>query len=189
MSLLAAIMTYVMAEVGFATWLPSYVVQVSKLTLTEGAFCLSGFYLIFTLGRLSAHWWMNRIGQEKAVMISSTAAIVTLGIAMSGNRATLALFIVARLCFSVIFPTIASIACHVYADHAGKVLGYLFTASGIGAMLGNGIIGLLANHFGLKAGFSVILFFLGCVLICMWFVIRLNKSAVLAVNTGERLER
>ncbi|MDF2682737.1 MAG: transporter [Brevibacillus sp.] len=184
--LLLAIMTYVMAEVGFATWLPSYLIQVRNVTLTEVAFYLSGFYLIFTFGRLSAHWWINRIGQEKAVMFSSTMAMATFGIAMWENQATLVFFVVSGISFSAIFPTIAAIACHLYADNAGKILGFLFAASGIGAMLANGIIGVVANNYGLETGFSVILLFLGSVVLCMLCVIRLNKPKVAGAAQGRQ---
>lgn len=173
--LLLAIMAYVMAEVGFATWLPTYLVQVRHLPLTEGAFYLSGFYLVFTAGRLSAHWWINRLGQEKAVMISSTLGFLVVGTAIIWRGpATLALFVVAGICFAAIFPTIAAIACTLYAEQAGKVLGYLFTASGVGALVGNGLIGVVANAYGIETAFSLIIGFLACVYLCMLVVIRMN---------------
>lgn len=75
---------YVMAEVGLATWLPTYLVQVRGIALTEGAFYLSGFYLVFTIGRLTAHRW---IGQEKAVLLCSLSAIVALALPSRGAAA------------------------------------------------------------------------------------------------------
>ncbi|QRG68877.1 MFS transporter [Brevibacillus choshinensis] len=173
--LLFAIMVYVMAEVGFATWLPTYLVQVRHLPLTEGALYLSGFYLVFTAGRLSAHWWINRIGQEKAVMVSSILAVLIVGAAILWtDQATLPLLVVAGICFAAIFPTIAAIACHLYADRAGKVLGYLFTASGVGALVSNGLIGVVANAYGIETAFSLIIGFLACVFVIMFAVIRSN---------------
>lgn len=173
---LAAIMSYVMAEVGFATWLPTYLVQVKKLTLAEGAIYLAGFYFTFTLGRVTGHWWINRIGQVKTVMICICTAIISLAIAIYGSQGTALFFVVAGVGFSAIFPTIAAIACDIYADHAGKVLGLLFTASGIGAMLANWLIGSIAASFGLHLGFSLIVLFLLAVLICMLGVMRLQKE-------------
>lgn len=185
--LLAAVMMYVMAEVGFAAWLPTYLVRVKNLTISEGAFYLSGFYLIFTVGRLTGHWWINRLGQTWAVLISSFVAIAALAIAVWGNEATLFFFIVAGIGFSAVFPTIAAVACHLFADHAGKVLGLLFAASGIGALLANVLIGAVAAMYGLKQGFFLIFLFLGCVILCMIMVMR-SESKRLAAFSEERLD-
>ncbi|UUZ86855.1 MFS transporter [Paenibacillus sp. P26] len=85
-SLLAAIGAYVMAEVGFSTWSPTYLVEVRGLSIAEASYYLSGFFLVFTAGRLTGHWWVNRIGQLKAVLLSVCAAIVSLGIAVFGSN-------------------------------------------------------------------------------------------------------
>ncbi len=174
--LLLATLAYVMAEVGYATWLPTYLLQVRALPLSEGALYLSGFYLVFTAGRLSAHWWINRIGQEKTVMISSILGILLVGTAIVWRgEAAMALFIVSGICFAAIFPTIAAIACSLYANQAGRILGYLFTASGLGALVGNGMIGVIANTYGIEWAFSGIVCFLGCVFLCMFAVIRTKE--------------
>jgi fucose permease len=185
--LLIAVMMYVMAEVGFAAWLPTYLVRVKNLTISEGAFYLSGFYLIFTAGRLTGHWWINRLGQTWAVLISSFVAIAALAIAVWGNEATLFFFIVAGIGFAAVFPTIAAIACHLFAGHAGKVLGLLFAASGIGALLANVLIGAVAATYGLKQGFFLIFLFLGCVILCMIMVMR-SESKRLAACPEESLD-
>lgn len=166
---------YVMAEVGLATWLPTYLVQVRGLALTEGAFYLSGFYLVFTIGRLTAHRWIGRIGQEKAVLLCSLSAIVALGLAIAGSSGTLGFFIASVISFAAIFPTIAAIACQLYPAHTGKVLGFLFTASGIGSLLANAAIGAAASQYGMGFGFSLILIFLALV-VCMGSVMNGNKK-------------
>lgn len=175
MALLVSIMTYVMAEVAFTTWLPTYLVNVRSMSLSEGSFYLCGFYLIFTVGRITGHWWINRVGQMKAVVMSSCVALISLGVAVLGNHLTTIFFIVAGIGFSAIFPTIVAITCNIYQDHAGKVLGFLFTATGIGALLANWFVGLIANTYGLSQGFHLIFLFLICDLLGILYVIRLHR--------------
>jgi MFS transporter, OFA family, oxalate/formate antiporter len=174
--LLAAIMTYVMAEIGLATWLPSYLMNIRNLTLAQGSAYLSGFYLLFTIGRLTGHLWVYRIGNSQAVILSAFVSILTLAFAVYGSNHLLLMFVVSGAGFATIFPTITAIASETYREHAGKVLGFLFTASGIGGFLTNWLIGQTATQFGLRTGFSLIFVFLLFTVISMMFVIRLSRT-------------
>lgn len=178
--LLIAIVTYVMAEVGMATWLPTFLVQQHGFSLAKGSLYLSGFYLTFTVGRLTAHTWVHKIGSERAVLFSSLVAILFMAMTVFGHGSWLTAVVIAGFGFAVIFPTIAAVASSIFADHAGKVLGLLFSASAVGSMTANSLIGWMATQFGLKAGFSLIGVFLVCVLISTVFVIWLQHRRSLA---------
>ncbi|UUZ95177.1 hypothetical protein LJK87_12160 [Paenibacillus sp. P25] len=83
--------------------------------------------------------------------------------------------IAAGIGFSTIFPTITSIACTLHAKDAGVVLGYLFTASGIGSLLANSVIGAVSSNRGLQTGFALIFVFLFAVLLCIGCVAYLAR--------------
>lgn len=177
--LLVGIVTYVMAEVGMATWLPTYLVQLHGFSLARGSLYLSGFYLTFTVGRLTAHTWVHKIGSERAILISSVFAIIFVLVTVFGHGAWLFAVVVAGFGFAVIFPTIAAVASSIFADHAGKVLGLLFSASAIGSLTANSLIGWLATVLGLKYGFALIGIFLFLGFISTIFIIWLQRARVL----------
>jgi fucose permease len=181
--LLCGITAYVMAEGGIGSWLPTYLVQVRKLSVTQSSLYLSGFYFTFTLGRLSGKFWVSKLGDYRAVLICTTIAFCLTGISLWIPH-TLFSLVIAGAGFSIVFPTIASIASHTFADHAGKVLGFLFTAGGTGSLLINGLIGFLATQYGLAVGFSTVLFFLLLVIVSIGavrFVVRPQRPSY----TGE----
>lgn len=173
--LLIAIVTYVMAEVGVGTWLPTYLVQEHGFSLAKGSLFLSGFYLTFTVGRLTAHTWVHKLGSERAILLSAAFAFVFVVLTVFGHGQWLIAVIVAGSGFAVIFPTITAVASSIFANHAGKVLGLLFSASAVGSLTANSLIGWLSTAFGLRAGFSLIALFLLCVFVSTIFVIWLQR--------------
>lgn len=161
--LLLGITAYVMAEAGIASWLPTYLVKIRKLSVTESSLVLSGFYLTFTVGRLSGKYWVTKFGEYRSILISTCMAFGLSAVALILPH-TLICFIFAGFGFSIVFPTIASIASHTFAEHSGKILGFLFTAGGIGSLGVNWLVGFLATNYGLTVGFSTVLLFLLLVL-------------------------
>lgn len=163
-TLLVSITAYVMAETAVCGWLPTYLVNVRHTSVEQGSLCLSGFYLTFTIGRLSAPLWVTRLGNYRAILISTCLSLGAVGMALS-VKSTLPLFMVAGAGFAIVFPTIASVASHEFREDAGAVIGFLFTAAGVGTMVLNTFIGWMASSFGLALGFSFVLVFLFLVLL------------------------
>jgi fucose permease len=160
-ALLVAIFAYVMAEVGLATWVPTYLLRVRGVPLTLGSYLLSGFYLWFTLGRLTAPWWLTRLGPRRALaaaLMVSLGAVLWLLLPLPG--AAWALWL-AGLGFASVFPTVTALASDIFSRQAGRVLGLLFTAAGVGGLWTNLLIGGLAQRWGIRAGMALVLAYLG----------------------------
>lgn len=162
--LLMAITTYVMAEAGIGAWLPTYLVHARRFTLAQSSLYLSGFYLTFTIGRLTGHFWVNRFGHRRAVIWSSILAGVLILVG-EWNTSLTYVFIAAGLGFAVIFPTITAIATETFPQHSSRVLGLLFTSGGLGSMVVNWLIGGLASWFGLSISFLLIPISLGLTIV------------------------
>lgn len=169
--LLIAISSYVMAESGIGAWLPTYLTHVRHMTLAVSAVYLSGFYLTFTIGRLSGHLWVHRVGHYRAIVVSATVAIVLVILSEWSGQWNM-LFVVSGFGFAVIFPTITALASETFPAHSSKVLGLLFTFTGIGFAICNWLIGSLANRYNLEVGFAIIPVCLGltlCGLFIAWY--------------------
>ncbi|MCL6633441.1 MAG: MFS transporter [Alicyclobacillus herbarius] len=174
--LLVAIMAYVMAEVGLGTWLTTYLVKARGVPLSLASVCLSGFFLTFTIGRLAAPLLLRRIGHHQAILAGLVLSLFSLGLAWLPGNWSLLGFWLAGLGYSIIFPTITAVASHTFAAYAGKVLGLLFTAAGIGSLVTNALIGGVATVWGVAAGFSLLWVYLIIVVCSMLFVIATTKS-------------
>ncbi|MCL6452058.1 MAG: MFS transporter [Alicyclobacillus sp.] len=153
--LVLAITAYVMAEAGMGSWLPTYLLRVRHLTLGQSAVYLSGFYLTYTIGRLTGHAWVDRVGQRRSIVGSVAAAVVLVVLGEVGGGWN-GWFVLAGFGFAVVFPTITALASEQFPSRANRVLGVLFTFTGAGVAVTNWLIGGLANWLGLQAGFSVI---------------------------------
>ncbi|GGE39774.1 protein TsgA [Pullulanibacillus camelliae] len=174
-ALLASIVTYVMAEITIAAWLPSFLMRVKGLTVTHSSAYLSGFYLAFTIGRLTAPFWVNKVGNLWAIMISTVCAICFLSLAIFGGPFLLFFFWFTGLAFAVIFPTIAAMASSLFPEKSGRVLGLLFTSASIGTFVVNWLIGAVSTFVGLATGFLFIFVFLFALMVSIGFVARLAR--------------
>ena len=144
-----AISVYVMAEAGVASWLPLYLVHSRGMGIVEASWFLTGFYLLFTIGRLSAPLWVHRLGNRVSTLMSAGFALLLLIAALTLHTSPI-LFAVAGVGFAIIFPTIVALASEAFPKNTGHILGILFTAGGVGSMVTNSFIGFLAGAFGLQ---------------------------------------
>ncbi|MBX6353295.1 MAG: MFS transporter [Thermoflavifilum sp.] len=176
--LLIAILAYVMAEMGLATWSTLYLVRTHGIALRTGSFLISGFYFWFTLGRLTASRWVTHFGSSRVLAAAVALSLVAVaGLFLPQVPAALAALCLAGLGFAAIFPTITALASHLFPAQAGRVLGLLFTAAGVGSLGTNLVIGAAAEHWGIGASMVV-------VWLCLVLV-----AAALAVASGRTAAR
>lgn len=167
-TLVVSICIYVMAEMGVGSWLTTYLVGARGFSINAGSYVLSGFYLAFTVGRLTAHLWVPRLGDENSVLVSVSLAAILFATALltkSVPVVSVSAFVLTGFGFAVIFPTIAALASSRFPTQSGQVLGLIFTASGIGSLLTNWLIGWVATSVSLTAGLWLVVGFLVIVLV------------------------
>lgn len=166
-ALIIAITVYVMAEMGIGSWLTTYLVRVQGYSVSSGSYILSAFYFTFTAGRLLAHLWVPKVGNERAVILSAVVGAVLVTVGMLSHLTAPIGFALAGAGFAVIFPTITAAASYRYRDQSGRVLGALFTAAGVGSLSVNWLIGVISTTWGMRAGLGMVIVFLCGVLVTM----------------------
>lgn len=153
--LILAIMVYVVAEVGIANWLPTFLHTSRGFSTSLAATFLALFYLTFTVGRFTGSVIVHRIGSVRSIVVASVLAFFcTLSASFFQGKASL-LFIVAGLFFGLIFPTISSMASEAFPTRTATVMSMLFTFAGLGSIAATWLIGVIATSFGLTVGFYV----------------------------------
>ena len=156
-ALVVAITVYVAAEVGVANWLPTLLHVRNHLSITVGALYLSLFYLLYTLGRFAGSVVVHRLGSVRSITVSALLAAVLMAAAQFGSASFAWCYAASGLFFGTIFPTISAVASESFPERTGTVLGLLFGAAGVGSMAASWLIGVIADHYGLQWGFSLVL--------------------------------
>ncbi|MFB5192061.1 MFS transporter [Alicyclobacillus fastidiosus] len=154
-ALLLGIMLYVLAEVGTATWLPTYLVHAQGMSLTASSWYLTAFYLTFTIGRLTGPLWVHKVGSYASILWSSIFSLVLFALGLVLPHYPI-LFIVSGFGFAVTFPTIVHLASQAFPGETGRVIGMLLTFAGIGSIFVNWLVGFLATKVGINGAFWLI---------------------------------
>jgi len=151
------IFLYVGSEVSMSAKLPNYLFHKFNFDIKEtGLFGTLFFFISLMTGRFLGGVILNWISPKKFLIISSIISILTLGgiyLAVNEIMAFVLIFMVG-LGFANIFPLIFSITVDNMPERANEISGLMITAI-IGGSVIPVIFGIVADLFGLMAGFLV----------------------------------
>ncbi|MEM1322391.1 MAG: MFS transporter [Bacteroidota bacterium] len=144
-----------MAEGVVMDWSSVYL----KNTLNSGAFLSGfgyfGFSLTMALGRLSGAGLIARWGAPRLVRLGCVLGVLGLSTAafFTEPLVVIAGFSLVGLGFSCIAPILFSAAAATPGVHPSSGIAAIATAITVGIMAGRPIVGLIADDYGLAAGF------------------------------------
>ncbi len=148
-----AIALYVAAEIGFASWLVTYLQEIKRFSVLTSNQALSIFFAMLMFGRLIGGFFVHRLGYLRSILFAALGAVICLAI---GTLTSYTFFLpLTGFFFSIVFPTLTAAVSDDFTENANTILGTLFTFAGVGGMLGPWLIGWIGTAFGLQAGFSV----------------------------------
>ena len=138
---------YVGAEVGFASWMPTYFGRHLPGGAAWAGAVVSVFWVAMTLGRIVTGSLVTRLPLLRLTLFLSAGgtAGTALALAWPERGATLALVGVTGLCFSGIFGLILAEAGDRYPRSAGTAFGAVVAAGGIGGAAVPWAVGALAD--------------------------------------------
>ena len=154
-----AIMFYVSAEIGIASWLVTFLQDARGASVLASNQALSLFFGMLMAGRLLGGFFVQRVGYLRSILFASIGAIACIGIGLFTPLAWL--LSITGLFLSFIFPTITAAVSDAYTENINTTLGVLFTFAGIGGLLGPWLIGWASDVLGLETGFAVNLILAG----------------------------
>ena len=166
-----AIFFYVGAEVGTASWIVRFFQQIHGLSevRTGGAgmsplmrflpalpaLTVSLFWGLQGVGRLTSGPGIHKLGARNMLRLYAVAAAGCLLLAMFGSvRVTAFGFAACGFFTSVLFTLLFSGAIHTFMESKGTLSGLLVTAS-IGGGVIPPLVGLSADHFGIRVAMAV----------------------------------
>ncbi|MDO9577574.1 MAG: MFS transporter [Candidatus Cloacimonadales bacterium] len=182
---LIILILYAGCEMGIVLWSGNLFSQAFHFSKESSALFLSGFWIIFTLGRIFTHQIEKFCGFFKTQYVFISLLLLGLALLL-GARWPLAFFLIA-LGMAPIFPLTQKYAVsHIPKHQIGMFSGVLFGFLGLGNMFIPGAMGLLGN-INIYYAFLLPIFLLSIILIV---VFKLKKTArnVTESLVGEKLK-
>lgn len=167
-----AMLFYVAAEIGLASWMVVYLQEARSLNETASNNYLAIFFGMLMLGRFFGSFFVKRVGYLRSILFATLLATASIALGIFTN---LVIFIpITGFFFSIIFPTLTAAVSDAEQENINTILGTLFTFSGIGGMIGPWLVAWSSKLFGLQVGFSSIILLTGSTLV---FAFILNQRS------------
>lgn len=151
----AAMLFYVAAEIGLATWLVVYLQDQRGMDAVFSNNSLALFFGLLMTGRLIGGFVVKRLGYLRSILMASLFGV---GSIILGIFTPYTLFLpLTGFFFSIIFPTITASVSDSEHENINTILGMLFTFSGLGGVVGPWLMAWGSELFGLQVGFAILI--------------------------------
>ena len=148
---------YMIAEQGTTTFFAAYMEQGRGLAASSSARLAALFWLGLGAGRLVASLVAARFSERGQLLLWTPAGLGLLlaSLVASGQVGVQSCMLLSGVLLGPVIPLAFSHAVRQVVDHKGSVVAAGNAVAGIGGILGPGVVGLLADSFGLRAGLVV----------------------------------
>ena len=148
---------YMIAEQATSTFFAAYMEQGRGLAASSSVRLAALFWLGLGTGRLVASLVAARFSERGQLLLWTPAGLVMLlaSLVMSGQVGAQICMLLSGVLLGPVIPLAFSHAVRQVEEHKGSVVAAGNAVAGIGGVLGPGVVGLLADSFGLRAGLVV----------------------------------
>ena len=144
---------YVGAEGALGTWIYTLLTESRGIDPTLAGFWAGSYWATFTVGRVIAGLFANRIGINKLVIGGLLGALVgaVLLVWNPSDEVNLLAVAIIGFCIAPIFPAMMSGTSKRVGDHfAANTIGMQMTATGLGTAVIPGVMGVVAKQVSLE---------------------------------------
>lgn len=144
---------YVGAEGALGTWIYTLLTESRGIDPTVAGFWAGSYWATFTVGRIIAGLFANRIGINKLVIGGLLGALTGAVLLVWNPSSAVNLLAVAIIGFSIapIFPAMMSGTSKRVGEHfAANTIGMQMTATGLGTAVIPGVMGVIAKQVSLE---------------------------------------
>jgi fucose permease len=144
---------YVGAEGGLGTWTYTLLTESRGVDVTLAGFFAGSYWFTFTVGRIVAGMFANRVGVNRLVLGGLIGALLGAGLLVWNPSQMSNVLAVAIIGFSIapIFPAMISGTRMRVGDHyAANTIGMQMTMTGFGAAIIPSLMGVLARQISLE---------------------------------------
>lgn len=171
--LFLTLLLYVGTELGVSAWVAEYYVTILGTSVSTGALMVAVFWAGLLLGRVALSLAYHGDRQAEPILILAVICTVGLCAAVSFTSPLLAGigFFVSGLGYSAIYPLVMVLAGKHFPQNQGVAVGFVSAGGGAGSFSVPFLMAVVANRFGLRAGFflyiclNVIMVLVACAMI------------------------
>lgn len=145
-----AIVAYVAAEIGIASWLVEYLQKIRAQDVKTSTSALSLYFGLMVVGRFAGSFVIERLGYLKSILVAMLGASACIALGLSGPAFALT---ASGFFLAIVFPAITATATDGLVENTNSVLGLLFTFAGLGGMLGPWLVGFASDYLGIDQGY------------------------------------
>lgn len=178
--IMAGVLLYVGYEIGFTSWLSSFVFEVKGIDIRYASIFPALLWAGIFVGRLLAGFFVDKLGYELSLLMMVIIAFVSFGAALLLQSAVaIALAVVfAGFGFSGTFPTLQAILISSMKNGIGFAIGMFTVAASIGGAISNFLVGFLGHRFGMMAGVIFIMFLIFLEIVVVLFIMKFRAVKV-----------
>ncbi len=144
---------YVGAEGALGTWIYTLLTESRGIDPTLAGFWAGSYWATFTVGRVIAGLFANRVGINKLIIGGLIGALIGAVLLVWNPSAAVNLLAVAIIgfCIAPIFPAMMSGTSKRVGEHfAANTIGMQMTATGLGTAVIPGVMGVVAKQVSLE---------------------------------------
>ena len=149
---------YTALSVSLGTWMPLYMQTYLQTNLITASLPVTVFAVGLIIGRLVCSALSRWSRMVEALMISHLVCFAFWLLAFLANQPVLLIAMagVAGFCVSGVVPVSVTIACGWYPSQTGGVSSLIFMLVTLGAMLGPGLVGVIAQASSLRLAMTLL---------------------------------
>ncbi len=174
--ILAGVFLYVAYEIGFTSWLSSFVFESKGIEMRYASIFPAILWSGILVGRLVAGFVVEKLGYELSLLFMTVISFLSFGAALLMKSAVWigVAVIFAGFGFSGTFPTLQAILISRMKNGIAFALGLFTVASSLGGAMANYLVGLLGQIFGMYAGIIFILVLIAFEMVVALMIMRLR---------------
>jgi fucose permease len=158
-------------------WASTYLNEYFRLTPTQAALVLAGYWAAIMVGRLIVTRLVRAVKNEIMILgsaILSLCAAIIMAAAPSGGLASLGAVLIG-LGFAAIYPTTLAIVGEAFPAFSGTAFGVVFVIGLAGGMIAPWVVGKVAMASSLRHGFFIPVVCCAMIIILQLVIMRLLR--------------
>lgn len=164
-------------EFSIVTWLAPFLKDVQSRSDLAVSFYVSMFFITFTIGRLLASNFVERVGYYNYLIYSGGIAALFISTALIGGYNLTILIPLAGLFLAGQVPTLQAAILDTFGNSGIKVVGFSQTAGMIGlTVLSNWTVGFINDFIAIEAGFAFLVLILITAMIITYYLKKITQK-------------
>jgi fucose permease len=175
---------YVASELAISSWAPTYAVDIFSYTAPSAALLPTFFWIGLFIGRIVSASLVEKMSPYRWLLFVTLIGLPVLFLSqnpLAYHWYFYGVIFLSGLIHSSIYPTFQALLVKNIGKGKGYALGVFASMGSIGGFASGYVVGIISEHFGIRAGFLSVFFYFLCTFFCALLLFRLMHKKNAAV--------